>query len=64
MEKKGGQQAPIFAFDDRVRLQRAHPMQHVGIVPAARGYFQEEREHINRNQDQHSRRVLKLVAPG
>src|SRR5215471_10740241 len=64
MQKKSRQQAPIFVLRyNCVRLERADPMQNLGIVPIANGDFEEKRQPVDQNQCEHCGCVSELSVP-
>ena len=46
---------------DGVRVERADPMQNLGIIPIADGDFEEECKRVQQNKDENSRRIPELT---
>jgi len=62
MQKKRCEKSPVFVLDyDGVRVERADPMQNLGIIPIADGDFEKENDRVQHNKDENGRRVSELT---
>jgi len=56
------EKTPVFVLhDDRVRIERADPMQNFRVVPIAHGHLEKKRNRVQQNKDENSRRASELA---